>query len=152
MAQRTKIIWRGKQMTRRVEVGLALAMESFAVNIWSSARKGCPVDTGSLRNSIRVERLKGLRGRAYVVYRIVAGSGSDVSNSGMRSVGGASRGVGVGIQKGIGGKKWRNPFYALYVELGTSRMAARPFMRNAFNRHLRSFKGVVRKYMRPRLN
>jgi HK97 gp10 family phage protein len=141
-----KLIFNRKEVSRRAQVGISLALEAFAVNVWSTARKGCPIKTGSLRNSIRIEKSAGMNIN-YVFYRVVAGAG-DFEGSGMRMVGAARSGVGVGIQKGIRGGKWRRPFYALYVELGTSRMAARPFMRNAFNRHKNGLRQAVRRFMR----
>ena len=141
-----KITFNRKEVSRRAQVGISLALESFAVNVWSTARRGCPVDTGSLKNSIRVEKSAGININ-YVFYRVVAGAGG-FKGSGMRTVGAGGSGVGVGIQKARKGKEWRRPFYALWVELGTSRMAARPFMRNAFNKHKNSLRQTVRRFMR----
>jgi len=142
-----KLIWRGRTLTRKAEIGVSLALESFATNVWAEARRIVPVDTGSLRNSIRIEKYEK---KNYTTYRIVAGmeKGGSFGNSGMRSsIGRSSSGVGVGISKAKKGKSWRRPFYALYVELGTSKMAAQPFMRPAFNKFRYRFKRTIRKYM-----
>lgn len=135
-------------VNRAAMIGISLALESFAVNVWSTARKICPVDTGSLRNSIRVERSSGLN-RNYTMYRIKAGAG-EVEGSGMKTIGGSNTGVGVGIQKGIGKGKYRNPTYALFVELGTVKMAAQPFMRPAFNKHKNSLRSTIRRFIKVR--
>ena len=169
MPMTNRLIWKGKQLTARAEIGVSLALESFAVNVWSEARRICPIDTGSLRNSIRIEKLSSGGVKKYVAYRIVAGmeKGGSFSGSGIRSsIGGSSRGVGVGIKKGITnvrkggglnlqgigkGSSWRVPSYALYVELGTSRMAAQPFLRPSFNKFRYRFKKTIRKYMRQKI-
>ena len=62
-----KIMWYGKQVTRQSMVLLSLAMESLAVNIWSTAKRIVPVDTGSLRSSIRIKKYKG-RNKNYVLF------------------------------------------------------------------------------------
>ena len=68
------IKWYGREVTKQAMVLVSLAMESFAVNIWSTAKRIVPVDTGSLRSSIRIEKHKG-KNKNYVLYRIIAGAG-----------------------------------------------------------------------------
>jgi HK97 gp10 family phage protein len=140
-----RIRWYGKQVTRQSMVLLSLAMESLAVNIWSTAKRIVPVDTGSLKSSIRIKKYKG-RNKNYILYRVMAGAGTG-AGSGMRTIGRAGAGVGVGTQQTLKGKSWRQPFYALYVELGTVRMKAQPFMRPAFNKHKYKFKSTVRRIL-----
>jgi len=154
MARSRIIWWKGRKLTRKAEIGVSLALESFATNIWSEARRIVPKDTHSLKNSIRIEKLRSGKGRGYVAYRIVAGleDGGSFAGSGIRSsIGGSSSGVGVGIASATKGKSWRQPSYALYVELGTSKMAAQPFMRPSFNKHRYRFKKTVRRLMKQKI-
>jgi HK97 gp10 family phage protein len=137
--------FQGKEINMRAWVGLSLALEAFAVNVWSYARLVVPKDTWSLRNSIRIERYEGAT-KAWVRYQILAGSG-DIGNSGFRSIARGGGGVGVGYTRATKGRTWRDPYYALYVELGTRRMAAKPYMRPAFNKYKYKLKATARKIM-----
>ena len=137
-----RIRWYGRQVTRQTMALTSLAMEALAVNIWSTAKRMVPVDTGSLRSSIRIEKHKG-RNKNYVLYRVLAGAGK-FEGSGLRTIGRGKTGVGVATQQTLKGRNWRNPFYALYVELGTVRTRAQPFMRPAFNKHKYRFKSQIR--------
>ncbi|MHA1941964.1 MAG: HK97-gp10 family putative phage morphogenesis protein [Candidatus Hodarchaeales archaeon] len=144
-----RIKWYGAQLNRKALYLTSLAVEATAVNIWSTARQIVPVRTGRLRNSIRIQRLRARRG--YVTYRIIAGSGQ--AEYGIRALG---RSVGAGnfsftnrITKGT--EETPDAFYAIYVELGTVNMTAKPFMRPAFNRHKFKLKSTMRKIMRARL-
>ena len=143
-----KIRWYGNTVTMQAMVALSLAMESFAVNIWSTAKQIVPVDTGSLKSSIRILKFKGMN-RNYVMYRVLAGAGS-FKGSGIRTIGRMGTGVGVATTQTVKGRSWRNPYYALYVELGTVRAKAQPFMRPAFNKHRYKFKAVVRRLLNQR--
>lgn len=142
-----RVPFKNREARMRAYVAISLAMESFAVNVWSYARRIVPVDTGSLRNSIRIVKSEG-REYEWVRYSILAGSG-DIETSGLRTIGRGGGGVGTGIMRAwTKGKQWRDPYYALYVELGTVRMKAKPFMRPAFNKYKYKLRAAVRKTIR----
>ena len=86
--------------------GLEKACEQIA----DRARSLCPVDTGTLRDTIRVRRLSG---DPYLDVRVYAGS---------RIEGGGSK---KGAERGA--------FYAHMVEYGTVKMSKKPFLRPALN-------------------
>lgn len=148
MPKSSKVYWKvpfkGRQISRIGWISISLGIEAFAVNCWSYAKQIVPVDTGSLRSSIRIVRWEGTRGKTWVRYQVLAGAG-DITESGFRSIGRGGGGVGVGTMSAEKGRNWRNPYYALYVELGTRRMQAQPFMRPAFNKYKYKLRAMVRK-------
>ncbi len=148
-----KVYWRvpfkGRQIGRLGWITISLGMEAFAINVWSYAKRIVPVDTGSLRGSIRIMKY-GSISNPWTRYQILAGGGN-IGDSGFRNIGRGGGGVGVGSVTDITkGMKWRNPYYALYIELGTVRMRAQPFMRPAFNKHKYKLKALVRKVGRQK--
>lgn len=86
--------------------GVEKAMEQVA----DRARNLVPVDTGTLKSTIRVRRLKG---DPFLDVRVYAGS----------------RVKGGGSEKGAA----RGAFYAHMVEYGTVKLSARPFLRPALD-------------------
>ena len=145
-------------------VALSLAAESFAVNCWSYAKKIVPVDTGSLKRSIRIMKYSSDSvSQNWVRYQVLAGSGE--ASGGIRSIGRGGGGVGAsglpysrrtkkmwwGVKRFKTYFKTRDPYYAIYVELGTRRMKAKPYMRPAFNANKYKFKRAVRQILRSKL-
>ena len=49
-----RVPFKGRQISRLGWISLSLGIEAFAVNVWTTARQIVPVDTGSLRSSIRI--------------------------------------------------------------------------------------------------
>lgn len=106
-----------KQLGPRVaKNGLRAAVSSGAAVIRNEARSRAPVDTGEMRKDIHIKREKDARGGETVAAKysvfVLSGKKSRIS--------GKARNVD------------KNSYYWRFVELGTSKMAAQPFMRPAF--------------------
>lgn len=142
-----KVPFKGRQISRIGWISISLGIEAFAVNCWSYAKNIVPVDTGSLRSSIRIVKHQSNSDIPWVRYQVIAGAGK-IEESGFRSIGRGGGGVGVGTRQTLKGRNWRNPYYALYVELGTRRTRAQPFMRPAFNKYKYKLRALVRKVSR----
>jgi HK97 gp10 family phage protein len=102
--------WAPAQITAEIEKTAMDRLEQAGEIIADRARALCPVDTGALKKSIRVRRLKGdpkLDVRIYAGNRVEGGS----------------------MKKGAA----RGAFYAHMVEYGTVKMPAKPFLRPALN-------------------
>lgn len=98
---------------------LAEALDEIGEMVVQRARELCPVDTGRLRNSI--------------THRM---GGGGFSFPGM--------GASVGKEVTVGS----NVEYAAYVELGTSKMDAQPFLRPAAEDYAGEYRRVVEEHMR----
>ncbi len=96
-------------------------LERAAEVVADGARQRVPVDTGTLKNSIRVTRLWGDPRRNVRIY-----AGHRVKGGSMKK--GAERGA----------------FYAHMVEYGTVKMRARPFLRPALNASKAKIQGILR--------
>ena len=129
-----KGVWRGREASSKAEQYIAMAVEAAAVKVWSHAKIKHPFQnqTYELEKSIRIEKTDIDGG---VVYEVLAGVGE---SAGIRRMEGG--GVGAGGSKVA--------YYALYVELGTRKMAARPFLRPAFNYGVRGLRRNIAKIMR----
>ncbi len=108
--------WAPAVITAEIEKKAMDGLEKVCEQIADRARSLCPVDTGALKSTIRVRRLKG---DPYLDVRVYAGS----------------RVAGGGSKKGAD----RGAFYAHMVEYGTVKMAKKPFLRPALD----SVKGNV---------
>ncbi|MFA5075632.1 MAG: HK97-gp10 family putative phage morphogenesis protein [Candidatus Babeliales bacterium] len=102
--------WHPEIITAEIEKRAMDRLEKAGEMVASRARQIVPVDTGTLKSTIRVTRLKG---DPKMNIRVYAGS---------REKGGS-------MQKGA----VRGAFYAHMVEFGTVKMKARPFLRPALN-------------------
>ena len=91
---------------------LRKAVSSAAALVRDEAKSRAPVDTGEMRRDIMVKKGRGDRFKA--VYEVFVRSGKKSRLAGKRR----------NVQ--------RDSFYWRFVEFGTSKMAARPFMRPAF--------------------
>ena len=93
--------WAPQRITEQIEKRAMDRLAKAAEGIAARAKGRVPVDTGKLRDSIRVTRLPGdpkLNVRVY------------------------------------SGGRWKGaPFYAHMIEYGTSKMAAKPFLRPSLN-------------------
>jgi HK97 gp10 family phage protein len=101
-------------ITAAIEKKALDRLETAAEQVAERARVLVPVDTGTLKNTIRVVRLKG---DPKLNVRVYAG------NRKRRAEGGA--------------------FYAHMIEYGTVKLKARPFLRPAFNAVKGRVKGIV---------
>jgi HK97 gp10 family phage protein len=110
----------GVAITKEIEGRAMDRLETAAGHIRDAARSNVPVNTGTLRDTIRVVRLKD---DPKLDVRIYAGS---------RITGGA-------MKKGAD----RGAFYAHMVEYGTVKMKARPYMRPALSAVKGRIKGIV---------
>lgn len=106
--------WNPGPITAEIEKKAMDRLETAAGYVMGSARQKVPVDSGNLRSSIRVTRLKG---DPKLNVRVYAG------NRKRRGEGGA--------------------FYAHMVEFGTVKMPAKPFLRPAFNECRGRIRGIV---------
>jgi HK97 gp10 family phage protein len=105
-----------REMPERVaQNALRSAVAAGATVIREEARKLAPVDTGEMRRDILVKRERGNRSNPMVAtYSVFVRSGK---------------------KSRLAGKKrdvQRDSFYWRFVEFGTAKMAAQPFMRPAF--------------------
>lgn len=109
-----KFEWHPEQITTEIEKTAMDRLETAAGYVMGRARQLVPVDSGNLRESIRVVRLKGDQRQNVRVY---------AGNRKRRNEGGA--------------------FYAHMVEFGTVNMPAKPFLRPAFNECKNRIKDIV---------
>ena len=105
-------------LTNKLKVEMDLFVEAMAMEVWSEAKQNHIFQnrTGALERSIRVD--KGPVSSKEVEYRVLMGVGSSFSKYAGRA--GGSR-----------AKPGDNPYYALYVELGTRNMPPYPALRPA---------------------
>jgi HK97 gp10 family phage protein len=99
-----------------VRNGLRSAVSAGAAVVRNEARQRAPVDTGEMRRDIQIKRERDSQGGDSVSarYSVFVRSGKQSRLSGK----------GRNVQK--------DSFYWRYVEFGTSKMAAKPFLRPAF--------------------
>lgn len=93
---------------------LRRAVSAGAVVIRNDARSRAPVDTGEMKKDIQVKRERDNRGLMVANYSVFVRTGKKSRLSG------AKRDVN------------KDSFYWRFVEFGTAKMAAQPFMRPAF--------------------
>lgn len=146
------------------------ALRAGATEIADEARRLVPVDTGQLKESIRVSVRPMPGGR--IVATVKAGGRFKVYKSGK-----AVKGAPYRARRPSGGTDYFAPFYAHFVEFGTSRhwikpknrqslflagllreavdhpgAKAKPFMRPAFDRKARAAVEAMAEYIRKRLS
>lgn len=122
-----------KQVQRRV---IRASLTAGAKVIADEAARRVPVDTGNLRHSVRVRSTA----RSGVPKALVmAGHRSKVYKNG---------------RSRKASKKNGNtpPYYAYYIEFGTAKMPAQPFMRPAMDYKNREALGVIADEMRRRIS
>lgn len=93
---------------------LRRAVSAAATEVRNEARNRAPVDTGEMRRDIMVKRERDTKGEMSAKYSVFVLTGKKSRIKGMR------RNVD------------RNSFYWRFMEFGTSKMAAKPFMRPAY--------------------
>ena len=98
-----------EEAIKRIDPNMKEALREVARRVVQDAKALCPVDTGSLQRSIRAEEYP-LQVNIYRVYVIVGG-------------------------KIINPKTRKKVDYAAYVEYGTSRAPAQPFLRPALEQN-----------------
>lgn len=107
-----------KYVTEAIDHALAEALDEIGQKVVNDAQQICPVDTGRLRNSIS--------------YKL---GGGGFSFPGM--------GASVGHEVTVGS----DVEYAAYVELGTSRTPAQPFLGPAARKNAGNYRDVIKKHM-----
>ncbi len=107
------------RVTRELKDDLQKACDKTALDIEADAKGRVPVDTGFLRRSIHS----------------VTSQGSDYAGEGDPPV---QRPPGISAAVGVAAP------YGLYVELGTHKMAGRPYLTPAVERHRQAFQDTVR--------
>lgn len=93
---------------------LRRAVSAGAIVVRNEARARAPVDTGEMRRDIQVKRERNSAGQMVATYSVFVRSGK---------------------KSRLAGKKrnvQRDSYYWRFVEFGTVKMAAKPFMRPAF--------------------
>lgn len=104
-----------KQLPERVaKNALRRAVAAGAAEVRNQARANAPVDTGEMKRDIQQKREKDQRGNFMAKYSIFVRSGKKSRLSGRAR----------DVQK--------DSFYWKFVEFGTSKMPAQPFLRPAF--------------------
>ena len=103
-------------LDEKLSRALEEALEEIAEKIRDDAKSFAPVDTGSLRKSIRVEREGELQ------FSVVAGGGGVINP-----------------------RTGREVDYAGYVEFGTSRMSPQPYMQPALEKNRDEILKIVKR-------
>ena len=118
-----------KEYEQWLQENLALAVEAVAVEIWSEAKLNHTFNnqSGELEKSIRIKKEK--VNNKLVHYSVRAGVGN-------------SKGIREG-SVGAGGST--QAYYAIYVELGTVKMQAKPFLRPALSKYQKTFVDTIKK-------
>lgn len=106
--------WNGPRFKKRMNKAIIQALITIALMIEREAKILCPVDTGRLRASITYEI-----DETRLVARVKAG-GDVVESQVTRAAGKAMAGT--------------NVLYAIYVEMGTWKMEAQPYLRPALEK------------------
>ena len=121
--------WYGTQLIGRVDKNVQDAIKQSIMLIQRDAKKDCPVDTGRLRASISSNW-----------------SGSGLSRGEVDSPAKSDDGVGQpgGTRAVFIGATGTNVEYAPYLELGTVKMGAQPYLRPAFDKY-KDFRKYIRK-------
>jgi len=105
-----RLIARLVKVANALDPGAARVLKTVAENTRDTAKELCPVDTGSLQRSIRVQVHARPAGH---VHSVGISAGGYVTNP----------------------RTGRKVDYAVHVEYGTSRTPAQPFMRPAVEQH-----------------
>ena len=118
-----KLMTRLARLNRAMDDETADALKDNAVKIRDFAKQIVPVDTSSLKRSIRVQRFAKKKGKFLTT--------------------GVSAGGYI-----INPKTGRRVDYASYVEFGTSKMKAQPYMRPALAKYGRKLPKDIKKRLR----
>jgi HK97 gp10 family phage protein len=108
------------------------AVRAGAVVIQKEAKLLAPKDTGEMARDIMVKAAKSSKG--FIAYHVYVRTGKKSRLAGRK------RNVN------------RDSFYWRFVEFGTSKMAAKPFMRPAFDTKKESATEAIRDYMAQRID
>lgn len=134
------------------------ALEAVGLQAEGYAKMLCPVDTGLLRNSI-THAVSG-HGVSSSSYHASYGSNKHKSgkNKGKRYSATAKNAGSVGVGRYSGGTVGAegdiavyigtNVEYAPYVEMGTQRMKAQPFIKPAVENHVDEYKRIFETYLK----
>ena len=114
---------------RSLEKAIGVALEEVGLVAAGYAKKKCAVDTGYLRNSI----CHGVSGSRFV----------NTWTDDHMTKGGSVSGT-MGSEKDHYAFIGTNVEYAAYVEFGTSRTAAQPFIKPAVNDHINQYKTIIK--------
>lgn len=125
-----------EKVLKMSDEAIVKALTEMGMVAEASAKGACPVDTGLLRNSITTA----LDGAAMGIKKYKADKGGKTGSYGgkMPAEGGGKRAVYIGT----------NVEYAPYIENGTSRMAARPFLLPSVQNNKDKFVTIIKKNMK----
>lgn len=140
-----------KEFTNELREKIPVALEKCGLVAEGYAKRLCPVDTGLLRNSIT----HALDGESPAISMYRASKGSNRSKSGKRiSANSKNAGfVGVGFYSGSMPSEpgttravyvGTNVEYAPYVEMGTSRTDAKPFIKPSIADHVNQYIKIIK--------
>ena len=128
-----------------------VALEAVGLQAEGYAKRKCPVDTGLLRNSI-THAVGGIEFN--VDYKATYGSNRTKSGKRRRATAKNAGTVKSGSASGTVGDEddltayiGTNVEYASYVEYGTSKTAAQPFLKPAVNDHINQYKKIFEAYL-----
>lgn len=144
-----------EEFLRELDAKVPVALEECGLVAEGYAKRLCTVDTGLLRNSIT--HAAGGESPAIVSYR--ASKGSNRGKTGKRlSAGSKNAGlVKVGFYDGTAPNSsdgeysmyiGTNVEYAPYVEMGTIRTRAQPFIKPAIINHINQYKQIIKRRLK----
>lgn len=118
-----KLIARLARLAKALDPAAVKGVKEVAKAIRDDAKELCPVDTGSLKKSIRIGTYAKPKGQTHSI-RVTAGG--HITNP----------------------KTKRKVDYASYVEFGTSRQRAQPFLRPAIVKHRKALAKSIKEAIR----
>lgn len=142
-----------KECMNAMNMAVQKALEMIGLQAEGYAKYLCPVDTGLLRNSIT----HAVSGKSASIKNYHASYGSNKNSKGKRYSATAKNAgsVGYGTYTGTIGNTnetavyiGTNVEYAPYVELGTQRTIAQPFLKPAVENHVKEYKRIAEHVLR----
>ena len=125
-----------KEATREA---ILVALEAVGLQAEGYAKRLCPFDTGLLRNSITHTVGGSSYTHNYTATRSKTKSGAKRSGSASGTL---------GTEDDMSAYIGTNVEYAAYVEFGTSKTAAQPFLKPAVMNHTEQYKRIFETYLK----
>ena len=151
MTSNIRIIDNSDKIKSALDQAIDKGLEMIGLKAEGYAKRKCPVDTGLLRNSITHARagstIQGTYRASYGSNTYTNKQGKTVRRS-ATSKNAGSVGMGV-ISTTVGSKDEKaeyigtNVEYAAYVELGTQRTKAQPYLKPAATEHMDEYKRML---------
>lgn len=129
MAGNVRIIDNSDQIKSALDQAIDKGLEMIGLKAEGYAKKKCPVDTGLLRNSITHAQ----SGQSFShSYSSTDGKQSGTFSGAIGSDGDKAEYIGTNVE------------YAAYVEMGTSRTAAQPYLKPAATEHMDEYERILK--------